>query len=152
ESDCTALTFSKRFLSAPVIRDKPEMRQFLKSSPADLLSRPDESNAWTGRIRGLIGRDFSKPMPDFDWIAQELHTSPQTLRRRLKQANTSFLALKDLFRRAMAIHYLAHTEMPIYAIAERVSFTEPSTFHRASKKWTRVTPSAWREGERGDLV
>lgn len=152
ESDCTALTFSKRFLSAPVIRDKPEMRQFLKTSPADLLSRPDESNTWTGRIRGLIGRDFSKPMPDFDWIAQELHTSPQTLRRRLKQENTSFQEIKDLLRRDMAIYYLAHPEMPINDIAERVGFTEPSTFHRAFKKWTGVTPGAWREGERGDLV
>lgn len=152
ESDCTALTFSKRFLSAPVIRDKPEMRQFLKTSPADLLSRPDESNTWTGRIRGLIGRDFSKPMPDFDWIAQELHTSPQTLRRRLKQENTSFQEIKDLLRRDMAIYYLSHQELPINDIAERVGFTEPSTFHRAFKKWTGVTPGAWREGERGDLA
>lgn len=151
ESDCTALTFGKRFLSAPVIRDKPEMRQFLKTSPADLLSRPDESNTWTGRIRGLIGRDLSKPMPDFDWIAQELHTSPQTLRRRLKQENTSFQEIKDLLRRDMAIYYLSHQDMPINDIAERVGFTEPSTFHRAFKKWTSVTPGAWREGERGDL-
>ena len=152
DSDCIALTFSKRFLSAPVIRDKPEMRQFLKTSPADLLSRPDESNTWTGRIRGLIGRDFSKPMPDFDWIAQELHTSPQTLRRRLKQENTSFQEIKDLLRRDMAIYYLSHQELPINDIAERVGFTEPSTFHRAFKKWTGVTPGAWREGERGDLA
>jgi len=152
ESDCTALTFNKRFLSAPVIRDKPEMRQFLKTSPADLLSRPDESNTWTGRIRGLIGRDFSKPMPDFDWIAQELHTSPQTLRRRLKQENTSFQEIKDLLRRDMAIYYLSHQDLPINDIAERVGFTEPSTFHRAFKKWTGVTPGAWRDGERGNLA
>lgn len=152
DSDCIALTFSKRFLSVPVIRDKPEMRQFLKTSPADLLSRPDESNTWTGRIRGLIGRDFSKPMPDFDWIAQELHTSPQTLRRRLKQENTSFQEIKDLLRRDMAIYYLSHQELPINDIAVRVGFTEPSTFHRAFKKWTGVTPGAWREGERGDLA
>src|SRR5690606_24299371 len=107
---------------------------------------------WTGRIRGLIGRDFSKPMPDFDWIAQELHTSPQTLRRRLKQESTSFQEIKDLLRRDMAIYYLSHQELPINDIAERVGFTEPSTFHRAFKKWTGVTPGAWREGERGDLA
>jgi len=152
ESDCIALTFSKRFLSAPLIRDLPEMRQFLKTSPADLLSRPDESHTWTGRIRGLIGRDFSRPMPDFDRIAQDLHTSPQTLRRRLKQENTSFQEIKDLLRRDLAIYYLSRPEVPINEIAERVGFTEPSTFHRAFKKWTGVTPGAWRDGERGDLV
>jgi AraC-like DNA-binding protein len=148
----TAITFSKRFLSAPVIRDQSEMRQFLKTSPADLLSRPDESNTFTGRIRTLIGRDFSKPMPDFEWIAAELHTSPQTLRRRLKQENTSFQEIKDLLRRDMAIYYLTSQELPINDIASKVGFTEPSTFHRAFKKWTGVTPGAYREGDRGNLA
>ncbi|QSP93416.1 AraC family transcriptional regulator [Marinobacter salinisoli] len=147
----TAITFDTRFLSAPVIRDKSEMRQFLKTSPADLLSRPDESNTFTGRIRALIGRDFSSPMPDFEWIAAELHTSPQTLRRRLKQENTSFQEIKDLLRRDMAIYYLSRQELPINEIAGMVGFTEPSTFHRAFKKWTGVTPGAYREGERGNL-
>lgn len=151
DSHRTALTFDKRFLSAPVIRDKSEMRQFLKTSPADLLSRPDESNTFTGRIRALIGRDFSKPLPDFEWIAAELHTSPQTLRRRLKQENTSFQEIKDLLRRDMAIYYLGRPELPINDIATKVGFTEPSTFHRAFKKWTGVTPGAYREGERGNL-
>lgn len=145
----TALTFDRRFLSAPVIRDRSEMRQFLKTSPADLLSRPDESNTYTGRIRALIGRDFSKPLPDFEWIAAELHTSPQTLRRRLKQENTSFQEIKDLLRRDMAIYYLGRQDLPINDIAHRVGFTEPSTFHRAFKKWTGVTPGAYREGDRG---
>ncbi|MGM0768955.1 MAG: AraC family transcriptional regulator [Pseudomonadota bacterium] len=148
EAGRTALTFDKRFLAAPVIRDRPEMRQFLKTSPADLLSRPDESNTFTGRIRALIGRDFSKPLPDFEWIAAELHTSPQTLRRRLKQENTSFQEIKDLLRRDMAIYYLGRQELPINDIASKVGFTEPSTFHRAFKKWTGVTPGAYREGER----
>ncbi|MGO1750312.1 MAG: AraC family transcriptional regulator [Marinobacter sp.] len=150
ESDCTALTFDKRFLSAPVIRDKSEVVQFLKTSPADLLSRPDESNTFTGKIRALIGRDFAQPLPDFEWIAAELHTSPQTLRRRLKQENTSFQEIKDLLRRDMAIYYLGRQELSINDIAEKVGFTEPSTFHRAFKKWTGVTPGAYREGERGN--
>jgi AraC-like DNA-binding protein len=145
----TALTFSKRFLNATVIRDKPEMRQFLKTSPADLLSRPDESNTFTGRIRALIGRDLSQSLPDFEWIAAELNTSPQTLRRRLKQENTSFQEIKDLLRRDMAIYYLSRPDLAINDIAFKVGFTEPSTFHRAFKKWTGVTPGAYREGERG---
>ena len=148
-ADETALTFDKRFLEAPVIRDRSEMRQFLKTSPADLLSRPDESNTFTGRIRALIGRDLSRSLPDFEWIASQLNTSPQTLRRRLKQENTSFQEIKDLLRRDMAIYYLSRPDLAINDIAFRVGFTEPSTFHRAFKKWTGVTPGAYREGDRG---
>lgn len=141
----TELVFDTRFLSAPVIRDRPEMKQFLKTSPADLLARPDETHTYTGRIRALIGRDFSKPLPDLEWIASELHASPQTLRRRLKQENTSFQEIKDLLRRDLAIYYLGRSEQPINDIAHQVGFTEPSTFHRAFKKWTGLTPGAWRD-------
>ncbi|WP_148862290.1 AraC family transcriptional regulator [Marinobacter fonticola] len=147
EADRTELIFSARFLSAPVIRDRPEMKRFLKTSPADLLARPDEGNSYTGKIRGLIGRDFSRPVPDFEWIASKLHVSPQTLRRRLKQENTSFQEIKDLLRRDLAIYHLGKEDRAINDIALLVGFTEPSTFHRAFKKWTGMTPGAWREGE-----
>ncbi|BES72027.1 AraC family transcriptional regulator [Marinobacter nanhaiticus D15-8W] len=147
EAERTELIFDARFLSAPVIRDRPEMKQFLKTSPADLLARPDEGHSYTGRIRGLIGRDFSRPVPDFEWIASELHVSPQTLRRRLKQENTSFQEIKDLLRRDLAIYHLGKKERAINDIAHLVGFTEPSTFHRAFKKWTGMTPGAWRESE-----
>ncbi|WP_111497773.1 AraC family transcriptional regulator [Marinobacter bohaiensis] len=142
----TELLFDRRFLAAPIIRDRPELRRFLKTSPADLLARPDEGHSFTGRIRALIGRDFSRALPDFEWIASELHVSPQTLRRRLKQENTSFQEIKDLLRRDLAIYYLSRGDRPINDIAHDVGFTEPSTFHRAFKKWTGMTPGAWRDG------
>lgn len=143
----TELVFNERFLAAPIIRDRPEMKRFLKTSPADLLARPDEGNSFTGKIRALIGRDFSQSLPDFEWIASELHVSPQTLRRRLKQENTSFQEIKDLLRRDLAIYYLGKGDRAINDIALQVGFTEPSTFHRAFKKWTGMTPGAWREQE-----
>ncbi len=149
DADRTELIFDARFLNAPIIRDRPEMRRFLKTSPADLLARPDEGNSYTGRIRALIGRDFSQALPDFEWIASELHVSPQTLRRRLKQENTSFQEIKDLLRRDLAIYHLGRGERSINEIAHLVGFTEPSTFHRAFKKWTGMTPGAWREEEVG---
>lgn len=150
DAERTELIFNARFLSAPVIRDRPEMKRFLQTSPADLLARPDEGHSYTGRIRGLIGRDFSRPVPDFEWIASELHVSPQTLRRRLKQENTSFQEIKDLLRRDLAIYYLGKGDRAINDIAHLVGFTEPSTFHRAFKKWTGMTPGAWRENEEPD--
>jgi len=52
-------------------------------------------------------------------------------------------------RRDLAIYFLGRAELPVNEIAHRVGFTEPSTFHRAFKKWTGVTPGAYREGDRG---
>lgn len=144
----TGLRFPARYLAFPVIRDEMEMKKFLRSSPADLLARPDDSNSYTGRIRAIIGRDFSRSIPDFETIAARLNMSPQTLRRRLREENTSFQEIKDNLRRDVAIYHLTRRDYAINEIAHRVGFTEPSTFHRAFKKWTGLTPGAYREGER----
>lgn len=140
----TGLVFPARYLQEPVIRDELEMRQFLKSSPADLLARPDDRNSYTARIRAQIGRDFTQPIPDFETIAHNLNTSPQTLRRRLRSENTSFQEIKDNLRRDIAIVHLTRDQLAIDEIAHRAGFTETSTFHRAFKKWTGVTPGAYR--------
>lgn len=144
----TTLQFPARYLKQPVIRDEHEIKEFLKTSPADLLARPDDRHSHTGQIRAVIGRDFSSQIPDFESIAQTLNMSPQTLRRRLREENTSYQEIKDNLRRDQAIYLLDRRELPINDIAYRVGFTEPSTFHRAFKKWTGVTPGAYREGER----
>jgi AraC-like DNA-binding protein len=70
--------------------------------------------------------------------------TPHTLSRRLKEASQSFRLLKQELRRDAAIEYLEHTSLPLDRIAERLGFSEPSTFHRAFKEWTGVTPGAYR--------
>lgn len=140
----TGLAFPARYLQEPVIRDELEMRHFLMTSPADLLARPDDRNSYTARIRALIGRDFTQPIPDFETIAHQLNTSPQTLRRRLRAENTSFQEIKDNLRRDIAIVHLTRDQLAINEIAHRAGFTETSTFYRAFKKWTGVTPGAYR--------
>ncbi len=143
----TCLTFNQRFLALPIIRDEPALKEFLKSSPADLLARPDDKTSHTALVRAFIGRDLRQELPAFETVAQHLYTSPQTLRRRLREENTSYQEIKDNLRRDQAIYHLSRKEYSINDIAFMVGFTEPSTFHRAFKKWTGLTPGAYRESE-----
>ncbi|MCP5161673.1 MAG: AraC family transcriptional regulator [Hahellaceae bacterium] len=143
----TSLTFNQRFLGLPIIRDEPALKEFLKSSPADLLARPDDRTSHTAQIRAFIGKDLRQELPSFESVAQHLYMSPQTLRRRLREENTSYQEIKDNLRRDQAIYHLSRCEHSINDIAFMVGFTEPSTFHRAFKKWTGLTPGAYRENE-----
>lgn len=144
----TAIYFNARYLQMPIIRDEIELKDFLKTSPTDLLAKPDDSSSYTAKIRKMIGRNFSEDMPDFEAVSSTLNVSPQTLRRRLKDENTSYQEIKDNLRRDLSIYHLCRREYTINEIAILVGFTEPSTFHRAFKKWTGLTPGAYREGER----
>ncbi len=141
----TRLIFNKKYLHLPIIQDEPALKEFLKSSPADLLAKPDDSNTYAARIRAILGKDLSQPLPDFEFVASQVNVSPQTLRRRLKDENTSFQEIKDHMRRDTAIYFLCRHDFTINEIAFKVGFTEPSTFHRAFKKWTGLTPGEYRE-------
>jgi AraC-like DNA-binding protein len=145
-AESSSLRFQARYLDMPLLQDERTLRQFLQHSPADLLARPDAGDNLPGQIRRLLGRDCNN-WPDLDSLARQLNTSPQTLRRRLHDAGTSFQGIKDQLRRDLAIYQLSRRELPIQDIAEQLGFSEPSAFHRAFKKWTGLTPGAYREQE-----
>lgn len=143
DAERTSLRFHARYLDMPLLQDERTLKQFLQHSPADLLARPDGGDSLTSRIRRLLGRDCAS-WPDLEQVAQQLHVSPQTLRRHLREEGSSFQELKDHLRRDLAIYHLGRDELSIQALAEQLGFSEPSAFHRAFKKWTGLTPGAYR--------
>ncbi|MDP3845381.1 MAG: AraC family transcriptional regulator [Pseudomonas sp.] len=144
----TSLLFQARYLDMPLLQDERTLKQFLLHSPADLLARPDGGDSLISQIRRQLGRDCSN-WPDLEAVARQLHMSPQTLRRHLSEEGSSFQELKDHLRRDLAIYHLARCELSIQDIAEQLGFSEPSAFHRAFKKWTGLTPGAYRANAEG---
>jgi AraC-like DNA-binding protein len=130
----------------PLLQDERTLKHFLERSPADLLSRPDEGDSLSSQLRRLLSRDNAR-WPDLEAVAAHLHISPQTLRRHLREEGTSFQELKDQLRRDIAIYHLGRADLSLQQIAEQLGFSEPSAFHRAFKKWTGVTPGAYRAQE-----
>ncbi len=146
-SQFTGMRFPIKFLSEKISQNEASLSSFIKHSPADLLAKPEEGNSLEARIRSIIGDDLSQDLPNFDAVANALHTSPQTLRRRLKEEGLTYQELKDQMRRDTALFYLERGDLSIQAVAEKLGFSEPSTFHRAFKKWTGMTPGAYRQHE-----
>jgi AraC-like DNA-binding protein len=142
----TSLLFQARYLAMPLLQDERTLKHFLEHSPADLLARPDGGDSLISQIRRLLGRDCAS-WPDLEAVAQQLHMSPQTLRRHLREEGSSFQELKDHLRRDLAIYHLGRDNLAIQDIAEQLGFSEPSAFHRAFKKWTGLTPGAYRAQE-----
>jgi len=139
-----SLFFEAHYMELPIVRSKAELQEMLQDSPGAFLVKPNSNTSASTQVRNLLQRDFEQGPTDFESIASQLHTTTHTLRRRLKDENTSFQEIKDQVRRDLAIYHLSQPQLGIEQIAQKVGFTETSTFHRAFKKWTGVTPGHYR--------
>ena len=143
----TLLRLNQSDLDLPIIRSRQDLPELMKEAPYVFLVKPNNTASINAQIRRILEVNTETEMPDFESVAYQLNTSTQTLRRRLKDEDTSFQAIKDQVRRDLAICHLSESKYSINDIALKVGFTEPSTFHRAFKKWTGVTPGDYRAGE-----
>jgi len=93
----------------------------------------------------LVSIDLPHGMPSFTAVAESLHMSESSLRRRLQKENTSYQALEDEIRCEVAIDKLLTENAKVADLAEFLGFTEPSSFFRSFKSWTGQTPKSYRE-------
>jgi AraC-like DNA-binding protein len=76
--------------------------------------------------------------------ARSLAISQRTLNRKLRAEGTSFAQERDAVRFTMAKELLATTDMPAGQVALALSYATPSVFVRAFRRWSGMTPTAWR--------
>ncbi len=83
-----------------------------------------------------------------DLVAAQLGMSPRTLARRLSSEASSFAAILENVRSALAHRYLADRTLPISEIAWLLGYAEIGTFTRAYQRWTGMPPSIARAQQR----
>lgn len=141
----TELIFASDYLDFPIRQTAETLEEFLKYAPAQLLVKYKNSHSLTSRIRDILKAHIGEEMPTLNEVASQLYISPQTLRRRLATEGKSYQGVKDALRRDVAIHLLIDPNYSLEDVAQYVGFSESSTFHRAFKKWTGVTPGLYRQ-------
>lgn len=95
-----------------------------------------------GRIRARL---TAQPDASLDDIAKHIHVSPRTLKRKLADEGTTFSTIRDDLRRQRALLLLDDRRLAIGEVAARLGYTELPNFTRAFRKWTGVTPAAYRD-------
>jgi len=144
--------FPAKWLELPVVQNLQSAEEFLQQAPGCLLVKYRDQSSLTERIRRLLRRYLTEEMPSLEVISDMLATTPQTLRRRLKREGQGYQLIKDALRRDVAVEYLTQSDLPLLEVATRVGFAEASTFHRAFKGWTGLTPGAYRQAHNAPAV
>jgi AraC-like DNA-binding protein len=137
--------FDAKWLDLPVVQNHESVENFLREAPSCLLVKYRDQASLTERIRRLLRRYLGEVIPSLEAVSDMLATTPQTLRRRLQHEGQGYQMIKDALRRDVAVEFLTQSDLPLPEVAARVGFSEASTFHRAFKAWTGLTPGAYRQ-------
>jgi len=78
-------------------------------------------------------------------MARRLGMSRQTLYRRLKAEGATFEEILDGLRRRLAVRLVREQRLPVKEAAYRLGFSDPAAFSRAFKRWTGLSPQAFRD-------
>jgi AraC-like DNA-binding protein len=107
-----------------------------------LQTLPDQN--LVSRVKQIIAKSLPSGTPTEAAIAKSIYTSPRTLHRRLAEEQTSFREVMTEVRQELAEGYLQDKSIPITEISYLIGFSDVSAFSRAFKRWTGISPAAYR--------
>jgi AraC-like DNA-binding protein len=145
DTDKDALLLSPETLATRNILGDEGITQFLVSHLDQELAALEELLALPDRTKGEIARALSEGLPKMADIAAKLGLSVRSFHRRLADHGLSFQTLTEETRRDIAVGMLKDERYALSEIAFLTGYSEQSAFNRAFKRWTGVTPAAYRK-------
>jgi AraC-like DNA-binding protein len=138
------VVFDAALLEAPIVRADPALAAVLRRHAEDLLAALPDVTSAAALVRRHLGETLASQPPDVARAAKALGMSARSLQRKLEEEGTSFKAVVDEARRALAITHLRDERRSITDVAFLVGFSETSAFSRAFRRWTGKSPIDWR--------
>lgn len=139
--------FDRKLLAYRSPRWDPDLLKLHEELAEKRLSNLKRQDLIEG-IRKVFSQRLELDKCDLEDVARELGVPTRRLRFELSRAGTSFSQLLSDFRYALARKLLRSTNEPIENIVYLTGFSEPSTFYRAFKRWSGMTPVQYRESRR----
>lgn len=141
----TGIVFDRALMNMVSLHRDEDVHDALRVIAERRILRLTQLTPFTSRVRDLLVEQARTQQPDMNDVARALGLSRRSLRRRLVSEGSSY---KTIVKEALAIvakQYLRERRLTIQETAYEMGFADTSTFHRAFKRWTGKTPSAYRE-------
>jgi AraC-like DNA-binding protein len=137
-----------RFPASELVRQldyaDPQLVRMAAAQCEEELKKLHDETGLLGDVRRRVSRLLEED-PSLERVAGELYMAPRTLRRRLAELGTGFHEIVEQIRRGQAVEHLVAGVMSIDDIAAKLGYSDPSNFGRAFRRWTGMSPTAWRE-------
>ena len=140
--------FASAILDTPSPHWDPDLAQLHEDFAAKRLTKIERQDL-IERIRAVFARRLELEHCELEDVAKEVRIPSRRLRFELAQMGLSFSQVRADFRYSLARRLLGRSDEAIEDIVYLTGFSEPSTFYRAFKRWSGLTPLQYREKKRG---
>lgn len=149
DRDSIELTIPAHLLALPVSSKDPYLLRLLEQQAQALLNQqPRFDDADLGpffaRVQEQIVESMKNGDVSADTVAQALGCSLRTFYRQLSSAGYSYRGLLAHTRHTLARQYLADPALAQTDVALLLGYAEQSSFIRAFRSWTGMTPGEYR--------
>jgi AraC-like DNA-binding protein len=144
DSEYSQLFLPAHVLDTPVKTANRSEHVVFRQQCEEMLRGLNTAEKTTAAVRELLIQSAGDFM-SIAQVAESLHVSERTLRRRLESESTSFRAIVEEVRDLLAREYLIETQLTVAEIAHLLDYSETVNFRRAFVRWNDVTPIQYRK-------
>lgn len=131
-------------LSMKTARDSSNEKQLLyQRCRTEMLLRGEVNDSVSEKVQWYF--QCHDALPDMKEMAEHLHMTERTLRRKLTAEGVSFRDILNEARQQKAIELLANRTLSIESVAEILGYSEASAFINAFRRWQGKTPNQFRQ-------
>jgi AraC-like DNA-binding protein len=147
DEEVAALVFPARLLEHPVTDADPAVGRDLEREMC--RTEADLPHRLTDELRRYLQTAVTRQRCSAERVARLRNTKRRTLSRHLRAEGTSFRQLAAQAQFRLSKQLLADTSMSLGQISAALHFSEPAAFTHAFRRWSGMTPTAWRLKYRG---
>lgn len=138
------LIADRESLAKPLPQANQYARSMAEKHAVELLRQRSARAGVAGLLRDLM---LANPSPalSLDDAARQLTVSSRTLRRHLALEGVSLRVLQEEVREALAEELLVSDGRTVAEIAERLGYSQASSFTQAFRRWKGVGPREYRQ-------
>ena len=136
------IVFDKRLLATPRPASKTPSPDAAELGQAINVPGPGDLRE---TVTALVELELTERLPTVGWVAGKLGMSERSLQRELGVHGTRFSELAGIAIQRRAFDLLGRQERSVTDVAAELGYSDAAHFARAFKRWTGLSPRAWRE-------
>lgn len=138
---------SDKTLDIPVYSPDPAVKKVIANAVTELVNKTVLMTI-SAQVEDILERSLrKKQVLKLTDAAKALNISSSTLKRKIQEEGLTFSDIDKKVKLNLSKQLILEGSLSTEQIAEQLNYTDATSFHRAFKSWTGITPKQFRQGK-----